>query len=206
MTLGRTAGPSGRAWKLGGSREIGISKKSMAPTGGVVSSLLSFIVNLVMEQLSALWCHVINLIFPFSCGEKSVSLISHALLLATLSSEHSSTNLLWTNPPVFLIFFFITYLYWIGFQMMPTVSAYYIQLRVDWWNGYFQKHLYYLLPSFITLDLFLLKHTGSIYSNSSPRGRRIWAVNHHKGIFQSIFSIAHLQECEKYGACKTTCR
>lgn len=85
----------------------------MATTGGVVSSLLSFIVNLVMEQLSALWCHVINLIFPFSCCEKSVSLISHALLLATLSSTHSSTNL--TNPPVFLIFFYyIPLLDWIS--------------------------------------------------------------------------------------------
>lgn len=84
----------------------------MAATGGAVSSLLKFIVNLVMEQLSALWRHIINLIFLFSSRENSVSLISRALPLATLSSMHSSANLLWSNSFKKTTTFFS--LYWIS--------------------------------------------------------------------------------------------
>lgn len=66
-----------------------------------------------MEQLSAPWRHIINLIFPFSSRENSVSLISHALPLATLSCTHSSANLLWSNAALLLIlklpFFFISF-------------------------------------------------------------------------------------------------
>lgn len=64
-----------------------------------------------MEQLSGLWRHIINLIFPFSSCKNSVSLISHTLPSATLSCMHSSANLLWSNPS----FFFLrhSFLYWI---------------------------------------------------------------------------------------------
>lgn len=62
------------------------------PTTGGAVSLLRFIVNLVMEQLSVLGCYIINLIFTFSSCENLVSLISHTSPLATLSRAHLSAR------------------------------------------------------------------------------------------------------------------
>lgn len=84
------------------------------PTTGGAVSLLRFIVNLVMEQLSVLGCCIINLIFSFSSCENLVSLISHTSPLATLSRAHLSARTCFGQ--MLLLF------YWIGTQICIQMS------------------------------------------------------------------------------------
>lgn len=93
-----------------------------------------------MEQLSAPWRHIINLIFPFSSCENSASLISCALLLAALSCRDSSvqTPLFYYAPLLVLI---------------PGYSyCFYILHPAETWLV-----VYFPMSNFNTSDLFLIK-------------------------------------------------